>query len=130
LDADLCDGAGAVRDYSHTYVLLGDGTIIDPTLDQFYPGGRGNRAGDWTDSIWVKRDREEYGIEDLPSENPWFGEVAVIPVDHPFAQHYWSHRYPARAAGELGEAGHDYWLEQPAWYRALHKLDDLSPPSL
>jgi hypothetical protein len=42
--AELCD-AGAVRDRSHTYVITDDGTIIDATLDQFYPGGRGNRTG-------------------------------------------------------------------------------------
>jgi hypothetical protein len=124
LAAELCESAGAVRDRGHVYVLLGDGTIIDPTLDQFYPGGRGNERGDWASKVWVKRDQEEHGIEGLPGDNPWFGQVAVIPPHHPFAQHYWSHRNPAWAGGEVG---HDYWREfwqeTPAWYLALHGLD-------
>lgn len=121
LDAELCDGAGAVRDGSHVYVVMGDGTIVDPTLDQFYLGGRGNERGDWTSQVWADRDKE-YGIEGLPSENLWFGAVAVIPADHPFAQHYWSHRNPAWIAGEEGR---DYWSQAPTWYKSLHGLDDL-----
>jgi hypothetical protein len=128
LDAELCESAGAVRDRGHVYVLLGDGTIIDPTLDQFYPGGRGNERGDWNSPVWAERDREEHGIEGLPGDNPWFGQVAVIAPDHPFAQHYWSHRNPAWAAGEVS---HEYWREyregKPAWYLALHGL---ASPSL
>ena len=127
LEAELCDGAGTVRDYSHVYVLLGDGTIIDPTLDQFYPGGRGNLQGDWTNEIWVQRDRQEHGIEGLDAENLWFGMVAVIPPDHPFSQHYWSHRNPAWA---MGEVGREYWLEKPAWYRALHNLSSVEAVAL
>lgn len=127
LDAQLCEGAGAVRDRGHVYVLLGDGTIIDPTLDQFYPGGRGNYTGDWAGEAVKEWDRREYGIEGLPGANPWFGSVAVIPPSHPFAQHYWSHRNPAWAQGEVGQ---EYWREKPAWYCALHHLDEPGLPSL
>lgn len=102
--------AGAVRDFSHVYVVHHDGTIIDATLDQFYPGGRGNTTGDWTnEAAWA---------DGLPTENPWMGELAVIPLDHPFAQHYYSHRR---------EHGHDhypdgYWItgREPIWWRHLH----------
>ena len=116
-DAHLCD-AGAVRDRSHCYVILdADGTIIDPTLDQFYPGGRGNSTGDWTDPVWERRDRQSVG-EPLPGRNEWFGQVAVIPADHPFAQHYYSHR--ADHASDMFPQG--YWLagQEPGWWRRLH----------
>lgn len=124
VECEFCEGAGAVRDPGHAYVILTDGSIIDPTLDQFYAGGRGNYTGDWASEAASEYDREEYGIEGLPRENPWFGQVAVIPPEHPFAQHYWSHRNPALAGGE---AGQEYWAKKPGWYLKLHGLE---PPEV
>jgi hypothetical protein len=99
---------GAGLDSSHTYVICADGTIVDPTLDQFFTGGRGNTTGNndgWAD------------------ENPYFGQVAVIAPDDPYAQHYWSHRDPATNDGFDGGR---IWIEgaEPAWWLRLYHPTD------
>lgn len=111
VEAHFCE-AGVERDPSHCYVILSDGTIVDPTLDQFYRGGRGNTTGDWKHKTWE---------DGLPSGNPWFGSVAVIPPGHPFTAHYISHQLDHRS--DYFEDG--YWIEgqEPDWWRALHAAE-------
>ena len=110
IEAELCD-AGTVRDRCHVFVILADGTIVDPTLDQFYRGGRGNTTGDWEHKVWAERD-------DLSGSNPWRGTLAVIPPDHPFARHYCSHR--RENWSELYDG--PYWIKgrEPKWWQTLH----------
>jgi hypothetical protein len=103
--------AGTVRDFSHVYLFLEDGTIIDPTLDQFYPGGRGNVTGDWTNVPAFP--------DGLPHDNPWMESLAIIPPEHPFAQHYISHRLD----NETESSQEGYWItgQEPQWWKKLHQ---------
>lgn len=112
IDADLVE-AGTWRDPSHVYTVLTDGTIIDATLDQFYRGGRGNVTGDWEADTWN---------DGLPNERP-DSPVAVILPDHPFTQHYLSHR--ADSSSDTFPEG--YWVKgrEPEWWRCLHTDDFL-----
>jgi hypothetical protein len=110
IEATAIEG-GAGFDSSHAYVILADGTIVDPTLDQFFKGGRGN-WGD--DNGW--------------DNNPFFGQVAVFAPDDPYAQHYYTHRDPPSNDGfEHGRI----WVEgnEPAWWRALHGTAERDWPS-
>ena len=120
---DLLNGAGVEaymqegtwRDYSHVYVVEeGSGRIFDPTLDQFYPGGRGNVSADWASSVWGERDDlPPYPRGWKPSDGP-----AIISPDDPFAQHYMTHRKDGtNVGGDL-----PYWVsgQEPPWWSVLH----------
>jgi len=70
---------GFAADATHAYLVLDDGTIVDPTITQFVERGS---------------PRQRARVAGYPTL-PGFPSVAVVPPGHPFVQQaeYESHRY-------------------------------------
>ena len=86
---------GCIIDWSHCYMVLDDGTILDPTIRQFLDSPRANPSQKSTVCGWPF-------LNAAPN-------VAVIPINHKFIS-------------KIGYESHDTgigWINKPNWFTKI-----------
>jgi hypothetical protein len=93
-DEPFVPWGGVKIDDSHTWIVLEDGTILDPTIRQFIDSPNANAE-------------QQKTARGYPYVNG-FPDVAVVPVGHPFIK-------------KMGYESHTTgggWAEVPSWWRS------------
>ena len=106
VNPDGDDFGGCSVDASHSYLVLDDGTIIDPTIRQFLDSPRASPSQKATVWGWPN--------------NPAAPNVAVIPIGHPFISRM---DYESHVTG-------NGWVHKPLWLELNYVTKALLAPRL